>query len=122
MVFDAPKKPDRIQACASLARPAKLPCPRTRQGAPQEWRCSVSKEKQKGNKLDDWNADRSEELAGIEYDLKHFRHPNESIRECVLRLIVEYARLNHKELEQGLLRMQTANYIDRSKAEKGDAQ
>lgn len=82
----------------------------------------MSKVKQKENEVDAWNADRSEQLAGIEYDLKHFRHPNEPIRECVLRLIVEYARLHHKELEQGLLRMQAQHYNDRSEAVNGGAQ
>lgn len=81
----------------------------------------MSKSKEKDNGLDAWNADRSEELAGIECDLKHFRHPNEPIRECVLRLAVEYARLHHKDLEQGLLRMQAAHYIDHQKAEMGGA-
>lgn len=79
----------------------------------------MSKVKQKENEVDAWNADRSEQLAGIEFDLKHFRHPNEPIRECVLRLIVEYARLNHKELEQGLLRMQAQHYNDRSESVNG---
>ena len=81
----------------------------------------MSKAKQKENEVDAWNADRSEQLAGIEYDLKHFRHPNEPIRECVLRLIVEYARLHHKELEQGLLRLQAAHCSDRSEAVNGGA-
>ena len=82
----------------------------------------MSKAKQKENEVDAWNADRSEQLAGIEYDLKHFRHPNEPIRECVLRLTVEYARLNHKELEQGLLRLQAQHYIDHKKSDNGGAQ
>ena len=81
----------------------------------------MSKPKGKENEVDAWNADRSEELAGIEYDLKHFRHPNEPIRQCVLRLTVEYARLHHKELEQGLLRLQAQHYIDRSEAVNGGA-
>ena len=81
----------------------------------------MSKANGKEKELDAWNAGRSEQLAGIEYDLKHFRHPNEPIRECVLRLAVEYARLHHKELEQGLLRMQAAHYIDHQKAEMGGA-
>ena len=81
----------------------------------------MSKAKQKENEVDAWNADRSEQLAGIEYDLKHFRHPNEPIRECVLRLIVEYARLHHEELQHGLLRLQTANYRAHQKAENGGA-